>query len=84
MTRKDLREAFSSDTPYHAPAHKGCYNGGTMSFKETVAKVKARQTRKAIATLYKKSPDQAVDHVNAQLDFASRLEVNRTQKLAIG
>ena len=45
-----------------------------MTFRETVAHVKAKRTRKAIAKLYRRNPDKALAHVNAKLDEASRRE----------
>ena len=53
-----------------------------MTFRETVALVKAKRTRRAIARMYDKDPDKALAHVNEKLDAASRMEVYRAQKLA--
>ena len=50
-----------------------------MTFRETVAYVKAKRIRAAIARLYKKHPARAVAHVNERLDAASRGEVLREQ-----
>ena len=50
-----------------------------MTFRETAAYIKAKRTRMAIAKLYRKHPDQALAHVNAKLDAASRGEELRAQ-----
>ena len=49
-----------------------------MTFRETAAYIKAKRTRMAIAKLYRKHPDQALAHVNAKLDAASRGAVSYT------
>ena len=50
-----------------------------MTFRETVAAIKAKRTRKAIAKMYAKYPGRAMDHVNEKLDAASRGEELRAQ-----
>jgi len=52
-----------------------------VTFRETVAAIKAKRTRKAIAKMYAKYPDRALAHVNAKLEQASRGEELRAQIL---
>ena len=52
-----------------------------MTFRETVAHVKAKRTRAAIARMYAKDPGKAVAHVNEKLDRASRVEEYRAAQL---
>lgn len=53
-----------------------------MTFRETVAHVKAKRARKAIAKLYAKDPDKALAYVNERLDRASRAEEYRAAFLS--
>ena len=52
-------------------------------FRETIAAIRAKRTRQAIARMYAKHPGRAMDHVNAVLDEASRSE-ERRQNLLLG
>jgi len=52
-----------------------------VTYRETKALIIARRTRKAIAKMYDKTPQRAMDYVNAELAEASRREERRAQYL---
>ena len=53
-----------------------------MTPRGTIAAVKAKRIRKAIARLYERYPEWAVAHVNEWLDQASRAEQYRAAFLS--